>query len=90
MISRRAIGLTMLGLSLCVSSFADEVNIPLRVKENCFKRAMLEKGYDLSGLDEADGEAGYKSGMFNVNIYRQVEISELEIIKECAFECVRK
>ena len=83
-------GLVVILLGLSTSSFAgDEVKIPFSVKEECFKTEMGILGYDLSGCDDCYGEAGIYEGEFTVRSFKASTIDELNIIKDCAFKCVR-
>lgn len=70
-------------------SYADEINIPFSVKNECFKKKMRSLGYDLSGKDESWGESGFKEGSFKVTSYQAVSVDDLNTIKECAFLCKR-
>ena len=85
----RVLGLLITFLGLSMSTYADEINIPFSVKNECFKEIMLSKGYDLAGTDESWGESGFKEGTFKVISYKQASIDDLNVIKDCAFDCAR-
>ena len=82
--------MVLLALWPSAISFADGVIIPGSIKVNEFKEKMKQKGYDLSGSDEAYGEVENNGTKMKIITYKPVTEEELNIIKETAFETVRK
>ena len=85
------VGVTLfIGVALTTICLADEIRIPLSIKEKMFIEEMKRRGMDLSHTDESDGHTAYTSDGFCVYTYRPVTKEQLVQIQEAAFKCVRK
>lgn len=80
--------LTLLGATSI--SYADGVIIPVSIKVERFKELMKEKGMNLYGGDDADGEVQNNGTAIKVITYRPVTLEQMDLIREVAFKTVRK
>lgn len=71
-------------------SFADGIVIPVSIKVEAFKREMKEKGMNLYGFDNSDGEVQNSGNRMKVITYKPVTTEQMELIKQVAFHNVRK
>lgn len=80
----------MLFLFSTAICYADGVVIPMPTKVEAFKKQMLEKGMNLYGGDEADGEIINNGTSIKVITYKPVTMEQMELMKEIAFKTVRR
>lgn len=83
-------GLIVLGLITSSLSFADQIVIPLSIKQDKFVKEMKKRGMDLRRRDDSDGYVEYGPQGFMVVTYKPITFEQLDLIREVSFKCVRK
>lgn len=86
----RAIVLAGFGLSLAVSLFADEVEIPIPLYIDKFKAECKKGGLDLYDTDESHGFVKNEGGKVIVCTYHTIKLDKLMLIKDAAAKSIRK
>ena len=69
--------------------YADDIQIGLNVKKNCFDGGMEALGYNVGDEDADEMRTGYSSQGFVVTIHRTPNDQDFEDVKKVALSCVR-